>query len=119
MNEKDGSFDWQESLKLSNCNNALAEEILAMFAADLPTFKADILRAYQLNDLEKLSGFIHKLHGGCCYCGVPRLKQILIDMQNAINNHQFTQLSQLMNTFDLEIDQVLNSIQNRDFNRCE
>ena len=40
----------------------------------LPEDKAAIEHALSNKNWEQLGDIIHKLHGACCYCGVPALK---------------------------------------------
>ena len=61
-------------LKLANNKPELAESLLKMLVDELPEMKTNILEAYAKKDHESLSKAVHKLHGGCCYCGVPRMK---------------------------------------------
>lgn len=61
-------------LKLSNGRPELAAELLEMLLQDLQQQHADIHRALDEAMLGDALELIHRLHGACCYCGVPQLK---------------------------------------------
>ena len=108
-------IDWAESLKLSNNKIDLAEEILSMFIADLPDFKAKIQESLAKGDHETLEQHVHKLHGACCYCGVPKLKGLLNQLESNIKSHRYEDIEDLVSEACLEMDDVLYSYQNKTF----
>jgi two-component system, NarL family, sensor histidine kinase BarA len=64
-------------LCLSRARNkaALAKEFLQNLLRSLNSTQTAIATALQHKDSEKLLHETHKLHGACCYSGVPRLQQ--------------------------------------------
>lgn len=78
------TFDWGLCLKKCNNNPELAKELLDLFMAELPTFTQQIQEAQNKNDVKGLLDTVHKLHGACCYIGVPRLKQLVSKTENAL-----------------------------------
>jgi two-component system sensor histidine kinase BarA len=72
-------------LTLSHGKPALAAEILALFLNDLPLYCAEINQALDESRLTDAHNVIHKLHGACCYCGVPALKAICKEMERKIH----------------------------------
>jgi len=72
-----GSIDFAEGLKLSNDNPELAALFLEKFLDSLPAEHTKIQQIHADNDLKKLDDVIHKLHGACHYCGVPKLRAIV------------------------------------------
>ena len=52
------------------------KDMLKMLLASLPASRAAIQQAQADNDATAVLQQIHKLHGACCYTGVPRLKDI-------------------------------------------
>ena len=104
------SFDWQESLKLSNNKENLAKDLLEMLKQDLPQFQASLKEALQTNNIESLKHHSQKLNGGCCYCGVPRLRQLAEQLEAQIKTHKKEQLAGLVNQIDKEIQNVLTAI---------
>lgn len=107
------SFDWEESLRLSNNKEDLAKELLGMLEKELPEFQANLKQAIGAKDNEQLRHNAHKLHGACCYTGVPRLKQLAEQLGSQIRSHKQDQLSTLVNQIDKEINEVLKAIKKR------
>jgi two-component system sensor histidine kinase BarA len=71
------SIDFEESLKLSNDNPELAILFLEKFLDSLPDEHTQMVQIHANNDLKKLEEVVHKLHGACHYCGVPKLRSIV------------------------------------------
>ncbi len=67
-------IDLMSSIKLSNGNAEIAKDMLTKFLDSLPAERNDIAQLYADNKTEELLKRIHKLHGACHYCGVPRLR---------------------------------------------
>jgi two-component system sensor histidine kinase BarA len=55
----------------------LAQEMLQLLVQSLPQAEQQIEQALTDNDQQLLLHALHKLHGACCYTGVPRLKNLL------------------------------------------
>jgi two-component system sensor histidine kinase BarA len=68
-------IDRELSLKLSNGKKDLAAEMLALLLDDLPGTRIAIDQAFNQQDLAQALELVHRLHGACCYCGVPTLKE--------------------------------------------
>ena len=85
-NEKHNNIiDLNLGLKLANNNEELAADLLSMLIKELPNTKKDISHALKSRNLSNLKHFVHKLHGSCCYCGVPQLKTAAFDLENTLN----------------------------------
>lgn len=74
LKENPPAIDWALSVKLAGNNTETARELLHLLLADLQQAKPEIENAAKNKDIATLCSIIHKLHGGCCYCGVPHLK---------------------------------------------
>lgn len=68
--------DWPLALERASGKNDLMKDMLKMLLASLPASRAAIQQAQADNDATAVLQQIHKLHGACCYTGVPRLKDI-------------------------------------------
>lgn len=77
-------IDFELGKKLAGNKEDLAQEMLEMLIAELPTDQAKIKKAYQNNNLHELREEVHKLHGACCYVGVPKLKSLARELEDAI-----------------------------------
>lgn len=100
-------IDWNKSLKLAGNQPKLAKEMLNALIKELPTVQKSINHAFSDNNLEKLREEVHRLHGVCCYCGVPLLKRVVSDFEKVIA-HADTQTLQLHVTkFNKEVNKIL------------
>lgn len=78
--------DLKLSLHLAKNKPDLAEEMLSMLLVSLPDTAAAIEQAMTDSNKLNLLEVVHKLHGGCCYCGVPRLKHLSEELDQQLQN---------------------------------
>jgi two-component system sensor histidine kinase BarA len=64
-----------------------AKHFLGLLVETLPEERLKIERLYEQSKLDELTEVIHKLHGGCCYCGVPLLKQFAQETEKTLKGH--------------------------------
>ncbi|MFD1216282.1 response regulator [Microbulbifer celer] len=76
--------DISESLKLSNKNPELGRDLLQMLLKGLYEDEEELGRLYRAGDHRGLFERVHRLHGGCCYCGVPRLRDATEKLQEQL-----------------------------------
>lgn len=92
-----------QSIELAKNDASLAKDMLRMLMDSLPNDRELISHAFKEIDHETLYNSVHKLHGACCYCGVPRLAlQCKITDRN-LQNKTLSNLAQ-------EIDEIINAI---------
>lgn len=103
-------IDWPALLKLTNNRLALAKELLDMFAAELPLFRAAINTAHDKNDWKEMKNQVHKLHGSCCYTGVPNLKDLAHQLEEALQLNRPEMVETVLNQLNSEIGRVLHAI---------
>lgn len=75
--------DIAESLSLSNNDTKLARDMLQMLIKGLVTDEQELQRLRNAGDHRGMFELVHRMHGGCCYCGVPRLR----DATGALQEH--------------------------------
>lgn len=109
------SIDWNSCLELSNHKPDLAKELLTMFIDDMPNAKNDIEKALHENNLEMLGNYAHKLHGACCYVGVPKLRAIIRELENAARQHKKANCTLLIQKMRLEMEAVKISAEKKDY----
>jgi two-component system sensor histidine kinase BarA len=68
--------DWPQALERAGGKCQLMKDMLQMLLASLPASRDALQHAIAADDGTALLQQIHKLHGACCYTGVPRLKQL-------------------------------------------
>ncbi|MFA6037832.1 MAG: ATP-binding protein [Legionellales bacterium] len=69
-------FDFDCVMNLTGNNEQLACDMLNMFIDELPNFRQQITDAFEKQDSTALQHYVHKFHGGLCYSGMLRLKDI-------------------------------------------
>lgn len=100
-------IDWELGIKLANNKREIAEELLALLIKNLPNELQDIKTAYEQKQDDVLLQRLHKLHGAVCYCGVPRLKQIIFALETALKQNKLADIPSLFTKFEFEINEVL------------
>lgn len=73
---QDTSISWELALTRAGGKQDLAREMLKMLVDTIPETKNLIESHMQPGEEEALLKHVHKLHGACCYTGVPKLKSL-------------------------------------------
>jgi two-component system, NarL family, sensor histidine kinase BarA len=87
-------------------SNKLLKELLDLFIKETPDLQAEINLAFQKKQAKKLEDLLHKLLGSCAYCGWVRLKVSIINLENSLAQHNYS--NKLLAQFNLEIEAALN-----------
>ena len=88
IDNKPSSFDWTLALKRANHNQDAAKDVLQKFVQQLPALVKAIEKANEIENYKDMQTKIHRLHGACCYTGVPAMLSICNDMEVALKNQQ-------------------------------
>ncbi len=75
------AIDWSICLKRVSGNKELAVEFLERFVKDLEQERMEFIRLKAENNLLGLERAAHKLHGACCFCGVPHLQRLSAQLE--------------------------------------
>jgi two-component system sensor histidine kinase BarA len=86
------AIDWQQCLILANNNAEIANDLLTLFIADLPSVLKNMKKSLATEDYHKLKDQAHRLHGATCYCGVPRLKLAVQNLEKHLKNDESKKL---------------------------
>lgn len=78
------TLDWPLAIKRAAGKQEMAAELMAMLLASLPEAGAAIAQAQLQQDRPALLAQIHRLHGSCCYVGVPRLQKLAHTIETGI-----------------------------------
>ena len=113
MSKTTDPIDWEALLKLTSNKPDLAKELLGLFAAELPTLRDAINTAFQQGNLDELSDHVHKLHGSCCYTGVPRLKNLTQQLEELVKAKNNKAIKKTLNQINAEIERVLTAIRDQ------
>jgi len=81
-------INWTDCVRLAGGRPDIAKEMLSAFIDELPDFQNVIADVWEQGDLSTLGQQVHKLHGGCCYTGVPSLKQAATYLEEALQQGQ-------------------------------
>lgn len=89
-------IDWELSLKAANNKPHLAIEMLSMLVDSFEKTEQEIESAFTSKDIESLTQHIHKLNGATAYCGVPRLKKLVVRYETHLKTNQFNNDTQTL-----------------------
>ena len=79
-------IDWQLGIKLAGNKADVARELLDLF---MSTLQKDMQTLRQLDEEKNTMALyqqVHKLHGALCYCGLPRLKMIVAQLETELKS---------------------------------
>ena len=100
------TIDWQLALKRANQNHLAAKELLQEFIDSMPGVISTLQSLWEQEDYEQMKAEIHKLHGGCCYTGVPRLQNLTDELETALKLKQYSLVSEHLPKLILAIEEV-------------
>jgi two-component system sensor histidine kinase BarA len=78
---KHAAIDWQLCVQKVSGNQALAEEFLARFVEELYKNREEFIKLMQEKNIKQLGEAAHKLHGACCFSGVPSLQKKVVHIE--------------------------------------
>ncbi|CEK10014.1 protein of unknown function [Legionella hackeliae] len=91
----------------------MAEEFLSRFVEELRKNREEFIQLLHDKDIKGLESAAHKLHGACCFCGVPHLQTQVIRLEKQAKTAK--QVDELKNTFAeliQSIDEVIDEFDN-------
>lgn len=100
-------IDWELASKLVGGKRELAQELLEKLVKGLPTEQKQMQQAFQAEDWRALRDLVHRLHGACCYCGVPSLKQAAANLEEALETRDRGRIQGLMEKLNQAINDLL------------
>ena len=100
------TIDWQLALKRANQHHQAAKELLDEFIATMPDVISRLQSMWEQQDYEQMKTEIHKLHGGCCYTGVPRLQNITDELETALKLGHYSLVSEHLPVLIKEMEEV-------------
>jgi len=103
----DPVLDWDLAIRLAGNKQELAKEMLAFFIKILPEEFSGIKLASDKNNRTELKRRLHKLYGALCYCGLPRLKKALSELEKEVKVDNDKMIPQLFANLEHEVNQVL------------
>ena len=82
------AIDWALCVQKVSGNQILAEEFLARFVEELHLNRTEFKRLFNKKNIAGLESAAHKLHGACCFCGVPRLQNKVVYLEKRFTSDQ-------------------------------
>jgi two-component system sensor histidine kinase BarA len=101
------AIDWDASLSLCYNDQAAAIEFLDDFTKRLSGHAKEIENGWNAQASQEVLASIHKLHGACCYTGVPYLKAYCDQAQTLLKQQQTQGLTHIIASLLTEIDRVI------------
>jgi two-component system sensor histidine kinase BarA len=80
-------LDWGIALQHAGGKSELALEMLNMLLLSVPETLSLLAQAIADEDCKQVLSIIHKLHGACCYTGVPKLKSLAETIETALKSN--------------------------------
>jgi len=79
-------IDLEKGAELVGGNKDMALDMLRILIEELPENLKLIQSLFEAKDFEEMKKVAHKLHGGLCYCGAPRLKEAIKQLEVALKS---------------------------------
>ena len=110
------AIDWQLCVQKVSGNQALAEEFLAKFVEELHKNRQEFITLMHQKNIKGLGEIAHKLHGACCFCGVPTLQKRVIELEKSAQRvTNADELTSLFTELIQSIDAVISEYENQYF----
>lgn len=111
---KHAAIDWQLCIQKVSGNQAIAEEFLARFVEELHKNREEFIQLMHDKNIKKLGEAAHKLHGACCFSGVPTLQKKVVHVEKlAAHAASIEELATPFAELIQSIDAVINEYENQ------
>jgi two-component system sensor histidine kinase BarA len=108
------AIDWELCVQKVSGNQALAEEFLAKFIEELYKARNEFIELMHDKNINSLADAAHKLHGACCFCGVPVLQKKVTQFEKlAKRTSHIDHLNEAFAELIQSIDAVINEYENQ------
>lgn len=86
------TLNWELCLTQASQKQELAIEMLKMLLDTMPETTQLIDEALESRNNEAMLAIIHKLHGACCYCGVPTTQKLCQQIESSLKQGHTTEM---------------------------
>ncbi|MAZ90288.1 MAG: hybrid sensor histidine kinase/response regulator [Cellvibrionaceae bacterium] len=107
-------MDLQDALRLSNGKRDLARDMLMKLTADLGQEAEEISQLFQQQQWSELQEKVHRLYGGCCYCGVPELRLASGELDSQLIKGDHSKLADSLNNLLKAIQRLREWVEDHD-----
>ncbi|VUD56509.1 Signal transduction histidine-protein kinase BarA [Thalassocella blandensis] len=99
--------DITESLNLAKGKADLARDMLVMLIDSLRQEFPTIKQLWENKQYDAMQDIIHQIHGGACYCGVPKLLASSKTLDKALKDQQYDRCKPLVDAFFYSSQELL------------
>jgi two-component system sensor histidine kinase BarA len=111
---KNAAIDWQLCVQKVSGNQKLAEEFLMHFVEELRKNREEFIQLMHQKNIKKIGEAAHKLHGACCFSGVPTLQKNVIQVEKiATHTKSIDKLAIPFAALIQSIDAVINEYEHQ------
>lgn len=111
---KKSAIDWPLCVQKVSGNLLLAQDYLNGFIKELRENRTHFIHLFNNKEVKNLEIAAHKLHGACCFCGVPLLQTHVMRLEKyAKEGQSIDQLSPIFSEFIQSIDEVIDEFDKR------
>jgi two-component system sensor histidine kinase BarA len=115
MTEQVNPIDWQQCLNKASNDAETAKAIITMFINDLNEAFPKIQQAWEEENYDELRAHIHKLYGGSCYTGIPKMTDVLEQLEANLKNPQTAVVGPLLRAFFEEKELMIQHFNEKTF----
>lgn len=103
----DHPIDVTASLNLAKGKRDLAKDMLRMLLASLNDELTALKKEWEKQDYAALHEIVHRIHGGACYCGVPRLLETSELLDKTLKDKKFSECGDQLNALTLSCQELI------------
>ncbi len=107
-------MDLQDALRLSNGKRDLARDMLMKLTVNLGQEAEEIAQLFHQKKWNELQEKVHRLYGGCCYCGVPELRLASGELDSQLVKGDHSQLADSLNNLLKAIQRLREWVEDHD-----
>ena len=105
------SIDLNDGANYAGGSIQAAKDILKMLNESLPDEIKKLKQAMHDFNYSEMHRTVHKLYGGLCYCGTPRLRELARQLEQALHEKSYDNIPDLVVSLCNEADIVLQEIE--------
>lgn len=103
-------IDWDQLSQFTGNKHDNGKELLNLLISNLSQELLELKQIEQLKNYRELYRRIHKLHGALCYCGVPRLKYVVAELESFLKQQKYAKIPESFNLLEIEAQKLITEI---------
>ena len=105
------SVNLDKSLSLCANNDLLLKQIFELLLREIPVYRKQLENALELSDNSKASMTIHKIHGVTCYASLPKIRKLVVDIQQIISKGSNEEITTCIQAIVEELNEIENTVE--------